>query len=96
MSTDTSTKSLAGGWLRNPGAQLLGFLGANMTVGSLVALVVPLLVERHGGATWNPVLAAWQSADALPGVVLTLTVLAFVVGPVLMALAVRSIRTSRR
>jgi hypothetical protein len=30
-----STKSLSGVWLRNSGAQLLGFLGANMTIGGL-------------------------------------------------------------
>jgi hypothetical protein len=93
MAIDTaSPKSLSGVWLRNPGAQLLGFLGANMTIGALAALLIPLLVERNAPATWSPALAAWQPADVPTTLVLALTVLAFPGGLVLMALAVRQLR----
>jgi hypothetical protein len=94
--TSTSGHKHSGPRLRNPGAQLLGFLGANMTVGSLAVLAVPLLIEQHVGASWNPVLAASQRFAALPAVVMCLVALAFIGGLVLMMLAVRRIRSSGR
>jgi hypothetical protein len=87
MNTETTLTSgheRAGPRLPNPGAQLLGFLGANMTVGALAVLIVPVLVEPRAGASWGSV------------AVMCLAALAFIGGLLLMTLAVRRIRSSGR
>jgi hypothetical protein len=92
MSDTISTKPRSGQWLREPGAQLLGFLGANITLGALTAVVIPLLVGRHAHPIWDPFLGAWRQPD----LVSPLTIVSFAGGILLMAVAVRRIRTARR
>jgi hypothetical protein len=92
MSIDTKqSRDRSSPWLREPGAQLLGFLGANIALGALAAVIFPLLVE-HAHPIWDPFAGAWRQSDLVP----PLTVVAFVGGILLMTVAYRRIRFARR